>query len=196
MSICLILIADGRDRYRERCMASAEASLPDFEQIVYVDDRAHRLGFAGAIDAAWSAVRTDFVFHLEADFTFNAPIPLARMRDILEEHPYLAQIALKRQPWNEEERRAGGIVEAHPEDFLERSNGVDLWTEHRRFFTTNPSLYPARLCRGGWPLEPRSEGVFTHRLLADPHLRFAFFGGKFDEPLVEHIGGRREGNGY
>jgi hypothetical protein len=196
MTICLILIGDGRDEYRNRTTASADAVLPEFDQIVYVDDRSHLLGFAGAIDAAWGAVRTDFVFHLEADFVFKAPVPLARMLSILQSQPQLAQIALKRQPWNAEERAAGGIVELHPDDFVERSDGGELWTEHRRFFTTNPSVYSSRLCRLGWPQEEHSEGKFTHRLLEDPHLRFAFFGGKFDAPLVEHIGAERVGHGY
>ena len=68
-------------------------------------------------------------------------------------------------------------------------------SRHRRFFTTNPSVYRASLCERGWPQEPHSEGVFTHRLLADG-FDFAFWGGRFDPPAVTHIGAERTGRGY
>jgi hypothetical protein len=76
------------------------------------------------------------------------------------------------------------------------TDGRVFWTEHRRFFTTNPSVYRTSLCKLGWPQESESEGKFTHRLLADPLLRFAFWGRKFDPPLCEHIGTIRAGAGY
>lgn len=196
MTICLLIITDGREDYLERTLASAQQNLPAFDQRIFVDDTSHELGFAGAIQKGWDQVETDFVFHLEADFTFNQPVPVYRMVRLLDRQPHLAQVALKRQAWNEEEKAAGGIVELHPDDFTERVEDNLAWTEHRRFFTTNPSVYPARLCRIGWPQEPQSEGVFTHLLLRDPMLKFAFWGGKHDPPLVEHIGAVRAGTGY
>lgn len=196
MTVCLLLISDGRDEYLERTIASAQEMLPTFDQLVTIDDSAHELGFAGAIQAGWREVATDYVLHLEQDFTFNAPVPVGRMVRLLERHPHLAQVALKRQPWNAAERAAGGIVELHPDDFVERYDDGAVWTEHRRFFTTNPSVYPSRLCELGWPQIHESEGIFTHRLLENPDLRFAFWGGKFDAPLVTHIGETRAGVGY
>lgn len=196
MTCCLLLITDGREDYFEQTMRSAREALPVFDQRIVVDDHGHELGFAGAIQHGWEQVDTDYVFHLEADFIFNQAIPVERMIALLERQPYLAQVALKRQPWNEEEHRAGGIVELHPNDFLQRHDEKATWTEHRRFWTTNPSVYPARWCRTGWPQEPQSEGVFTHRLIRDPLLRFAFWGGKYDPPLVHHIGVTRAGRGY
>lgn len=196
MTVCLLLISDGRDEYLERTIASAQEMLPTFDQLVTIDDSAHELGFAGAIQAGWREVATDYVLHLEQDFTFNAPVPVGRMVRLLERHPHLAQVALKRQPWNAAERGAGGIVELHPDDFVERYDDGAVWTEHRRFFTTNPSVYPSRLCELGWPQTHESEGIFTHRLLENPDLRFAFWGGKFDAPLVTHIGETRAGVGY
>jgi hypothetical protein len=115
---------------------------------------------------------------------------------LLERHPELAQLALKRQAWNAEERAAGGIIECHPGDFLEVSDAEATWTEHRRFFTTNPSVYSSRLCELGWPQVEHSEGIFTHCLLEDPELRFAFWGGRFDPPQCQHIGEVRAGVGY
>lgn len=200
MKVALLIIGDGRDDVHERAAASLREAVPGeaFAHTIAVDDREHRLGFSGAVQEGWDRVlATDatHVTHFEADFTFNAPVPLDGMIALLDRQPHLAQVALKRQPVNPEETAAGGIVEQHPDDFTERSDDLATWTEHRRFFTTNPSVYPARLCRMGWPQEPESEGKFTHRLLADPLLRFAFWGGKFDPPLVEHIG-VRVGTGY
>lgn len=199
MSVCLLVIGDGRDDYYARSRDSASEMLPDFQARISVNDASHELGFAGAIERGWDYVLETgcrWVFHLEADFTFNAPVPVEQMIGVLERHPYLAQICLKRQPWNDEEKAAGGIVECNPDDFEERSEDGEVWTEHRRCFSTNPCIYPAALCHLGWPQESQSEGVFTHRLLEDPTTRFAFWGPKLAPPLVEHIGAERIGTGY
>ena len=193
MSTCLLIIGDGRDDVHERSWQSAKANLPRFDHNLVVDDRDHKLGFAGAIQHGWDQVLdtgAEWVFHLEADFIFREPVPIGAMIAILEGNPDIAQVALKRQPVNEEECAAGGIVECHPDDFEERKWAAWWITTHRRFFTTNPSLYSTRLCRMRWPQEPESEGLFTHKLLADPLLRFAFWGRKYDTPMVEHIGVR------
>ena len=192
--IALLLVDDGRFDYRERCLRSAAQLLPPLDVCIEVNDPDHELGFAGAIQAGWDAVLesgADYVFHLEADFTFNVHVPTARMIELLEAQPQLAQVALKRQPWNASERAAGGIVEQHPDDFTDHG----FWTEHRRFFTTNPCVYRASLCERGWPQVPESEGIFTHQL-RDDGLSFAFWGGKFDAPTVTHIGRHRAGKGY
>lgn len=194
MSVCLLLIGDGRHDYRERTLRSAAVCLPPLDVCVEVDDTGHELGFAGAIAAGWDAVLAtgaDHVFHLEADFTFNDAVPLKQMIDALEADAALAQVALKRQPWNPDERAAGGICEQHPGDYADEGP----LSVHRRFFTTNPSVYSTELCRLGWPQEPRSEGVFTHRLLAEGY-RFAFWGAAADPPRVTHIGDERTGRGY
>jgi hypothetical protein len=200
MSTCLLKIGDGRDEVHERSDASLRAAFPGFrfDHVVIVNDADHELGFAGAVQKGWDdvlATGADWVWHAEMDFLYRAVLPLPRMIELLERHSELAQIVLKRQPCNHEERAAGGIVEQHPEDFAECYDGRDYWTTHRRFWSTNPSLYSTRYCRMGWPQEAESEGKFTHRLLADPLLRFAFWGRKYDAPLVEHIG-ERVGIGY
>lgn len=199
MNVCLLLIGDGRDEYRERTLASAKEMLPEFKHAVEVDDRDHELGFAGAIQHGWQQVLAsgaDWVFHLEADFIFNRPVPLDRMATVLRRHPKIAQVCLKRQPWNDAERAAGGIVELDPDAYEQHVEKGDIFTTHRRCFSTNPCFYPAALCHQGWPQVEHSEGIFTHRLLEDPECRFAFWGGKFDDPMVEHIGTERVGNGY
>lgn len=196
MSTCLIVICDGRDQIHQRALASAEENLPWFDQVVEVDDRDHALGYAGAIRTAWAQVEADWVFHFEADFLFKAPVPVGQMIRLIERRPYLRQVALKRQAWNPYEKQAGGVVELDPDVFIEQSDQVCTWTEHRRFFTTNPSVYPAGICRIGWPHQQESEGYFTYRLLVDPLVRFAYWGPKLSQPLVEHIGLGRRGTGY
>lgn len=201
MSVCLLMIGDGRDEYHERAHASLlEMAVVDaFDATVVIDDREHKLGFAGAIQRGWErAISTgaDHIFHLEMDFTFSERIDIAGMIELLRDQPHLVQVALKRQPVNEAEVAAGGLVEQAPDDYRQRVQGGRIWTEHRRYFTTNPSVYSTSLCRHGWPQVPHSEGVFSHRLLQDPEARFAMWGAKFDAPLVHHIGEARRGRGY
>lgn len=197
MTVALLALSDGRHAYHSAAYESALERLPTFDQYIFVHDPEHALGFAGAIQHGWSQVHTDHVFHFEADFTFTEPVDLAGMIALLERQPHLAQVALKRQPWNPEERAAGGIVELHPDDFLDRRDEHATWTEHRRFFTTNPCVYSADLCTLGWPQVRHSEGNFTHQLIErDDTTRFAFWGEKLAAPKVHHIGETRAGGGY
>jgi GT2 family glycosyltransferase len=206
MSTCLLVIDDGREDYLDRCLESAARYLPPMQACVMVSDPNHELGFAGAVQAGWEGALEsgcEWVFHLESDFVFTEAVPLEQMRALACRWG-IGQVALKRQPWNERECAAGGIVEADPEDFEAREIVVTdaelvphtyAYTLHRKFFTTNPSLYSTALCLRGWPQVSESEGVFTHQLLADAY-SFAFWGGPYDQPAVEHIGARRAGHGY
>jgi hypothetical protein len=196
----VLLIHDGRHDYRDRTLESAKHNLPEPDHFIEIDDSAHELGYAGAIAEGWRRVvaETDaeYLLHLEGDFLFEAPVPVDRMIGLLERTPALTQIVLKRQPWNAEEKRAGGIVELHPNDFRQRTDRGDVYTEHRKFWSSNPSVYSTGFCNQGWPQVPQSEGIFTHRLLEDPDVRFALWGAKFDPPRVTHIGEERTGTGY
>lgn len=221
--IALLIVTDGRQSCFERTIVSARAALlGPVTRVVVVDDSAddeyglwldallgrsaeithhhQRAGFAAAIRTGWMQLYDgpeEFIFHLEDDFTFNRTVHLGALAEVLLEEPNLAQLALRRQPWNDEERAAGGIVEQHPDDFADCSDrhGHE-WLEHRRFFTTNPSLYRRQLCGRGWPQVARSEGVFTHQLLEDPDLRFGFWGPRHSGEWVRHIGDDRVGVGY
>lgn len=221
--ICLLVMTDGRDELLARTIESARASLtgPITERVIYDDtgDPEHRndlrarypdflvfgvgrQGFGGAIASAWTVLRSAsqarFVFHLEDDFVFGRPVDLAAMARVLDANYELVQLALRRQPWNEEERAAGGIIEQYPDDYDENWNGAGAhWLEHRRFFTTNPSLYRRKLLTDhDWPEVEHSEGVFTHQLLTDPDTRFGFWGARDSGEWVEHIGVERAGIGY
>lgn len=159
-------------------------------------------GFGGAIRSIWSSLRLrtgfNFIFHLEDDFLFKEPIELGDMIAVMNHNPQLQQLALLRQPWNEEEKTAGGIMQLHPEDFFEWQYGPFHWVSQRRFFTTNPCIYRKDLLNlREWPKGENSEGRFTLRLLETyPESVFGFWGKKFAAPKVEHIGHERIGTGY
>ncbi len=220
MSITLLVMTDGR-----RCISdtirSAEANLIGdiTRRIIHNDssDRDHqewlldefptyetifhpgrREGFGGAIECAWQEVaESDYVFHLEDDFTFNAPVDLEAMKLVLAATPHLQQLALRRQPWNDQERAAGGIVEMHPEDYTEVGLLGHTWLEHRRHLTTNPSLYRGSLCNRRWPVGRESEGRFSIDLFADdPSATCGYWGARDSGEAVTHIGHERVGCGY
>jgi hypothetical protein len=159
-----------------------------------------RRGFGGTIRNAWRvlAERLDceFVLHLEDDFTFQRDVDVREMIRVLRARPTLVQLALRRQAWNAAEVAAGGVIEQHPGDYADCSLDGLRWLEHRRFFTTNPSIYRRELCALGWPGGRQSEGRFAHALLADPLVRFGFFGARDDDPWVLHKGAERAGTGY
>jgi hypothetical protein len=222
-TVTLLVMTDGRRDCLARTVASATANLDGLitRGVIHDDsgDANHRCwlakafvdfdivhagqrqGFGGAIRSAWSHLLagppTDHVFHLEDDFLFNRPVPLDAMAEVLDTEPHLVQLALRRQPWNADERAAGGIVEQHPWDYVDRIDTAGhQWLEHRRFFTTNPSVYRWSLMRNVWPRGANSEGRFTHHLLASPKVRFGFWGSRDSGEWVEHIGHERVGSGY
>lgn len=213
MSVCLLLIDDGRADYMARCLESVGENLPPFDHQVTILDPDHELGFDGAVREGWRQVLetgAEWVFHAESDFLYNEPVDVHRMVAVLRRHPHLTQMSLLRQAWNDSEKAAGGIVQQWPEDFHEVSEAVtkvngygisylaDRWLETRRFiFTTNPSVYSTRLCERGWPQAPESEGKFGAYLLRDePWRKCGIWGGKDDPPRVTHIGDVRAGVGY
>lgn len=222
--IALLVMHDGRDTI-DQTIPSAEANLrgPITERYIHVDgpevdvDRlvrlfplytiilpdAERQGFDGAIRRAWGILRSRtparFVFHLEDDFTFRRPVDLVDLMTILDTHPHLVNLALRRQPWNPHEINAGGIVEQHPDAYTERGDdrANSRWLEHRLFFTTNPGLYRRRLLDRQWPTGAHSEGRFSHEILGeDPDARFGYYGARDSGEWVHHIGTDRNGIGY
>ncbi len=198
MSVCLLAIGDGRDRYHERSWASLREMLPEVDHTVVIDDRAHELGFAGAIAEGWRQVLdtgASHVWHAELDFIYCEPIALDALIAILDQRPRLAQVSLKRNPVNPEELAAGGFVERAPDSYTESMAAGHKITEHTVCFTTNPSIYSVEICRRGWPQTQFSEGVFSASL-RDAGYRFGIWGAKLDAPRVCHIGDVRAGSGY
>lgn len=219
--ITLLVLTDGRDHIYET-IPSALAHLDgpitrkiihddsadpdrscqlanDFPDFDVITGGSTRLGFGGAIRHAWRYLLTDdtnpYPFHLEDDFLFRRRVDLRAMVGVLTRRPDLAQLALRRQPWNEDERAAGGVVEQHPDDYLDVADGIDRFLTHSRFFTTNPCLYRRDLIERGWPEDPHSEGKFGAQLRADCY-QFAFWGPRASGEWVTHIGRERVGTGY
>ena len=161
-----------------------------------------RRGFARNIRDAWRTLSGDFfaqfdyVWHAEDDVTYNRPVDVAAMVDVLRIRSHLHQMALRRQPWNDSEREAGGIIEQHPDDYAEIRDGEQVWLQHRRHFTTQPSLYRRSLCARGWPTGPESEGRFGIELFRDPAAKCGYWGARDSGEWVTHIGRDRVGTGY
>lgn len=223
MTVALLVFTDGRDHIYET-IPSALAHLqgPITRRLIYDDsgDAEHRdqlavafptfviayhpdgrQGFGGAIRFMWQHLtawgETTHVFHLEDDFTFNRDVDLDAMSRVLEHRPELMQLVLRRQPWNPEERAAGGVVELRPDTYVDCHDGSNDWLEHSNFFSTNPCLYRRSLCSVGWPADPHSEGAFGALLRQrSTKARFGYWGARDSGEWVEHIGYERVGTGY
>lgn len=232
MSVCLCVRTDGRREYIQPTIASAEEKLhgdittkiihddsgdPKYQawlwdqfgplgySVIHTDARS---GFGAAYNHAWNYltmnVKEPWIFNLEDDFLFQKDIYLDGMIRVMNEHPYIIQMALRRQPWNDVEEAAGGVVECNPEAYEEKrlnvfseSNRMYIaWLEHRLFWTTNPSLFRRQLCEGGFSTEVLAEGLMTFKFLTDDEKRFAYWGGRESGVWVEHIGVERAGTVY
>lgn len=193
MSIVVAWLSDRADQYIHQAQASFRQSIDTVLLGKTFDDRDHHLGLAGNVRAAWQwaiDMDCDYLFHVEEDFLFTAPVDLAALQLVLESEPRLAQVVLKRQPWSPPEIAAGGIIEQDPGAYIEVHKwGRSLkWVEHRKIFSLNPCLIPRKILELGWPAG--NEAEMTRRCL-DAGYRFAFYGGKTDPPKVEHIGAQR-----
>jgi len=229
--IAIVIIGDGRDEYLTQCVDSLYQLQGDISERWMYDDSGDenyrqtlrerhpnwthinaggRQGCAGAFQSVWKQIAENtnakFVFLIEQDFRFIRPIPFDSMMALLDERPYLAQVALLRQPWNSEEKRAGGIVEWHPEWYVDMEDNTGRkWLEHRNF-TTNPCLFRRSLLDIPWPdhtPDAYSEGIFSHRIhttgtpeTAGENVRCAYWGARGSGTWVEHIGYNRIGTGY
>lgn len=220
MSLALVVMTDGRLDCIKRAIPSMLEHLGE-EHVEYAiihddsGDREYRAelrrrfgsftvigtgqrqGFAGAVRNARNYVSrldVDHVWWHEDDFLLSRQVDVGAMRRVLDDRGYLAQIALLRQPWNQAERTAGGIIEQHPEDYRLVVDGETAWREHRRFVTTNPALWPRWAFERSWPTGAESEGRFGIQLFKDRAAQCAFWGAEGE--WCEHIGHERIGTGY
>lgn len=223
MTIAALLITDGRATCFDRTVRSWRADCVGFDEmpkvVVCDSDKGgyrdfvrdivpeamhvfpinEKLGFDGAIRAGWQALKTinpDFVLHLEDDFTLNRPFDPLEAMSLLDGHPHIQQVALLRQPVNDAEAKAGGVINMWPNEYDDFKSGDVQWVEHRLFWTTNPSVYPFDLTKLGWPHAPGSEAKFTDIVLEDPDFKVAYLGSRWQKPWVHHIGEYRVGTGY
>jgi glycosyltransferase involved in cell wall biosynthesis len=208
--IALVVITDGRRSCFEQTLTSIDDKFWAFDDRIMVDDSGDpeygewledEFGYFGAIvhhptrQGCSEAVRTgwgyatgfDYVWHAEDDFTYSEPVDLQRMMGILDENPYLAQLALKRPPHGPVEGAAGDLMAVQP----------DRWEDHEGFcdtdliFTFNPCLIPRDVIAVALAdPSPRTEPNVTSSCLAKGY-RFGYLGQTTDPPRVHHIGERR-----
>lgn len=214
-----VLTTSARRDYIEQAVTSAQENLkgdigarviftdPDLAYGRWLQDRfpdfavlscGPRQGYGPAMRSAWATivkldVDDDHVFWLEDDFVFQRPVDVDAMTAVLQRHPELVQLALRRQPWNDDEIAAGGVVELHPHWFTDRRDDeLDAdWLEQSAWWTDNPSLFRRSLCAIGWPEGEGSEGMFSF-VVKDRHgdVRFGYWGARDSGEAVAHIGER------
>lgn len=229
MTAALVVITDGRGDYLEQTLESAEERLiGEFSPAIIIDDSGdpeyaswleghypgfwqfhhdRRSGFGAVVRTAWQRALehpdVTHIFHLEEDFTFNEPIDVVAMAEVLDVSQSLAQIVLKRQPWSSDEITHGGQIEyceARGDIFEEHTCSevtdegehlIGTVSQHRINFSTNPSLMTrlaAELCLDTG--ESCTEGLVT-KVCLDAGLSFAYWGAKSDPPKCHHIGDHR-----
>lgn len=202
--IACVVVTDGRvPSTIEACIESARQNLhgalgctiiddsADAEYAAYLDrtfsqfrilHNPERRGLGGAVSTAWSAALATparYVLHLEDDFVFLAPIDLSSMAAILDANPLLSQLVLKRNPVNDVEMAAGGMMEANPSAFEDAGEYVK-----GPIFSFNPFLAPRKVIElANDPTQPMLERDVTDRLsVAGYH--FGVLGRVTDAPLV------------
>ncbi len=215
MKLCLVVVGDGRFEYLQQTLASARDAITHpittrimiddsgdtgYGQILeqfypeFVHVHGGRRGLAGAVQAGFDAALAsdpDYVFWLEEDWLFERPVEMKAMADLLDIHPDLCTMTLKRgiEYGNAHEVAAGGWMEADPASYHDR----DGYVEHVHNFSLNPGLLPRKTLELGWPSGPigtGNEDGMTGRCL-DAGYRFAYWGQTSDPPAVIHIGQQR-----
>lgn len=157
-----------------------------------------RRGGAAAIQTAWQMLAEtdcDYAFHLEEDWIFPGPVPVAEMIDAIENiqgDEYangLANVVLRRQPWGSEGPR--GYIGDRPSRFYDALTAIGApLLIHQLGFWLNPCVYPVELVRKyPWP-DHGHEHHYTAQLIEDGY-EFAVYGTREDEPRALHVGTER-----
>ncbi len=202
--IAVAFISDRGALYLPDCIDSFLTYAPEAQALKVIDDSDHLLGMAGAVRAAWDwalELGADYLFHVEEDFRFTAPVPLAEMVYILDLCPYLAQTVLKRQPWSNEEKAYGGQIEYSSSlgnVYTQRHGctGID-WVAHSTLFSMNPSLIPRRTLELAWSTQhPGGVERAITEACKNAAMYFAYYGKKDDPPRCEHVGHVRASTGW
>ena len=193
MRFTLVVTSHGRWEYLRRSVVSIDLGF--FDRVIMSIDgpgadvpwlpgevicTGSRQGLTANLTQAWGALTSEdeWVFHVEEDFLIR-DAPLDEMAATLDAFPFVANMVLVRQPWNQVERRFGSVLPTIP-GLVDRGG----WQEHRRGFWLNPMVAHASLLRS---LQPGVEQKLTDQCLARG-LSFGYWGGRDDEPRCEHIG--------
>ncbi len=189
--IGLAFISDRGDMYLPECRKAFTRNVGwAFTATTVIDDQQHRLGMAGAVNAAWSwAIENDvdYLLHVEEDMHFTRTVDVQRLVDILDLNAELAEVTLVRQPWSQEEALAGGVAKklgAIPHS-CDCEDPPLRWSTQDYIFSLNPSLIPRRILELGWPAGNEAEMT---SILLDRGYEFGLYGHPEDAPVIEHVG--------
>ena len=191
--IALLIVANSRPAYLAQVLDSLPLLHPAHMFIQNDDEHAGmaaniQLGWQRALEAPW-----DYLLHWEDDMVLLRKPPLQVIANTLYMNPQVANIILKRQPWNDLEQQLGCVHEAirvsaatHIQHWPTATH--DGWGEHDHIFSLNPCLIPRHIVERGWPVGNEAEA--TAKLLADEYT-FGVWGQPYDDPYIEHIGQER-----
>jgi len=220
-------------KHIETCLRSIDANVKGYDEIIFLDDSGDRLhtkwllqygqvvalpkvGHSVAMRALCAHANGRQLAWIEEDFEITGSMDLTEMSEHLYHRPYLAQIALLRQPLWADEKRLGGVLEAVAANGWAVRYVLGLW-ESRGWFTCNPSLWRGHVTELGWPNPKRVAGRdYSSEWIKSKELRELFMGEKLPSdwmaPISEkeprgysfgfldgircHHWGHREGHGY
>lgn len=208
----VVVLSNRGDRYVHDAIASLREHVAGWDSLTVVDDsgdQMHRTlmrdrypaatftpvaaspaGYAHAMQAAFDTMAGEFVLFWEEDFRAVADVDLTELVAHLDADPWLAQVALLRQPWFANEVAAGGVIEARERQGASFTR-LDGLIRHIDHFTGNPSVLPSWVFQRPWPQVDWSEATFGRQLVRDGY-GFAYLDRGV---VVEHVG-ERTGWGY
>lgn len=197
MTWTLIIRDHGRWEYLTRCLESIDREIGleffdrrilsedghtvDFDDFECLSTGTARQGLTANLAQAWGALGPDdeWVFDVESDFVIEHA-PLTEMAETLDAFPNIANMVLLRQPWNQEEIRAGSVLKTRR--FLLTDMGG--WLQHEAGFWLNPYVAHSGLLRR---LSPDVEAGLTNQTRR-MGLTYGYWGGRDDAPRCWHIG--------
>jgi len=197
-----------KDAYLPLLLDSLKENASGITQLHFVDDSGDQafsdslsqygdvtaLGGQGYNAAMQEVVRVgaaygDHAIFLEEDFTIDTPTDFFNIAAHIDTHPYLSQVVLQRQPWFENELRAGDMLRVF-KNRGKQFKDVHGYLEHEHFFSCNPAVWNKDTFAAGWP-----EGDWSENLKRDAELAA---GRKFaiTKNIRVHHDGVRSGKGY
>lgn len=151
------------------------------------------LGINAVVQLAWQAIsvlKPDYIFHQENDFVYNHTIDVQRMISALECNQRIGQVALRRQPWFEDELKANTLYKDLNYYRAVNIAGHELVFQ-KEYFTHNPCIYRAK---HAVQIHGYNEYAYAKYLLKNGIMTFAYMGKLDTPPHVTHIGYIKKGH--
>lgn len=218
MKFCVIIINDGRNDYLAEALKSFKENIlfPEGSEVykIMIDDwpldrdtetlkklakkykidkvvlNEENLGVNSTVKKVWSLIPSDvdYIWHQENDFTFLKKVNIADLMIVLES-PIIVQCAIVRQPWFDDEKLSGSLMNTRPERWRDGNvSGIEV-VLHKDHFTFNPSLYKRKWVQDIFPFGEYD--IRNHYINKNGALWFAYLGKKDDQHRCLHIGERK-----